>query len=59
MSVTMTTKPASSATGQTSGITLKLAARSAALCYTDLPEDVRLRIRQCLQIGRASCRERV
>lgn len=29
-------------------ITQELAARSAALCYTDLPEDVRLRVRQCL-----------
>ena len=48
MSVTTTTKPAPSAAVQTSGITRQLAARSAALCYNDLPEDVRLRVRQCL-----------
>ena len=48
MSVIIATKLAPSAAVQTSGITRELAARSAALCYTDLPEDVRLRVRQCL-----------
>ena len=48
MSVTTTRKPAPSAAVQPADITRELAARSAALCYTDLPEDVRLRVRQCL-----------
>ena len=48
MSVISIRKAAPSATVPTAGITRELAARSAALCYTDLPEDVRLRIRQCL-----------
>jgi len=48
MSMTTTRKPAPSSAIQTADITGELAARCAALCYTDLPEDVRLRVRQCL-----------
>jgi 2-methylcitrate dehydratase PrpD len=48
MGVTTTAKPAPPAAVHTAGITRQLAARSSALCYNDLPEDVRLRIRQCL-----------
>ena len=48
MSVTTASISASSASRPTTDITRELAARSAALCYNDLPEDVRLRVRQCL-----------
>ncbi|WP_306556079.1 MmgE/PrpD family protein [Acidovorax sp.] len=48
MSALTATRIPSSAAGFTPRITQELAARSAALCYTDLPEDVRLRVRQCL-----------
>jgi 2-methylcitrate dehydratase PrpD len=47
--VNVTTQPAPLAARQGSvGLTRGLAARNAALCYGDLPPDVRLRIRQCL-----------
>ena len=48
MSTLTTTRIPSSATGFTPRITQELAERNAALCYADLPEDVRLRVRQCL-----------
>nr|WP_060983755.1 MmgE/PrpD family protein [uncultured Acidovorax sp.] len=48
MSALTATRIPSSATGLPPRITQELAARSAALCYTDLPEDVRLRVCQCL-----------
>ncbi|WP_414842452.1 MmgE/PrpD family protein, partial [Hydrogenophaga sp. Root209] len=46
--MTTTRKPAPSSAIQIADITRELAARCADLCYTDLPEDVRLRVRQCL-----------
>ena len=46
--LTATRIPQSAAGFTPPRITQELAARSAALCYTDLPEDVRLRVRQCL-----------
>eukprot|EP01137_Pigoraptor_chileana_P013910 Opistho-2@67949 len=48
MNVISIRKATPSATVPTDGLSRELAARSAALCYTDLPQDVRLRVRQCL-----------
>ena len=48
MNVISTRKATPSAAVPTDGLSRELAARSAALCYTDLPQDVRLRVRQCL-----------
>jgi 2-methylcitrate dehydratase PrpD len=48
MSVSAASSPAMPATVDPVAITQELPARSAALRYTDLPEDMRLRVRQCL-----------